>query len=269
VPERPISYHVLGPLTVRVGDDSRTPTARKHRLLLAQLLLGRGETVSLDQLNEALWGERVPASARKLVQLYVHELRELLGRDTVETAVDGYRLNVDLEEIDSVRFERLAAEGRALFSAGNTAGGADVLRRALQLWRGPAYSEMRHEDFVRVESERLDELRLDCLERTLEAEAALGDPSAAIAELQALVSERPDREGPRAALMRAHYRAGRQADALAVYEDGRAYLDDELGLEPSPQLRELQRRILNHDLSLAAAADGATRRLPAAPTSGC
>lgn len=266
MPESPISYEILGPLTVRAGGERRTPTAKKHRLLLARLLISHGETVSVDRLAEALWGERVPPSARKLIQLYVNKLRERLGRDAIETAVDGYRLNVDPETIDGVRFERLAAEGRALVAAGSVVEGADILRHALELWRGSAYSELRHEDFVRIESERLDELRLDCLERSLEAEAALGDASAAIAELQALVAERPDREGPRAALMRAHYRAGRQADALAAYEEGRAYLDDALGLEPSPQLRELQRRILNHDPSLADGAGRSTPALPAAPT---
>ena len=260
------SYLVLGPLLVGADGELRAPTARKQRLLLTRLLLSANEPVSLDRLIDAVWGGQPPASVRKLVQLYIHELRELLGRDAIETLADGYRLCTVLEALDSVRFEKLAGEGRQLLDDGNAELARTTLRRALDLWRGPAYGDAAYEEFARLEAERLEELRLGCLEARCTADAAVGvaDP----AELQALVADHPYREGFRSALMLTLYRSGRQTEALAVYEQGRLILDEELGLEPGPRLRELQRQILNHDpqLDTTNLSRPAAARLPVEPT---
>ena len=261
------SYLVLGPLLVESDGVLRAPTARKQRLLLTRLLLSVDEAVSSDRLIDAVWGEKPPASARKLVQLYIHELRELLDPEAIETLADGYRLRAAREALDSVRFEGLAEEGRRLLDNGNADLARTTLRRALDLWRGgPAYGDAAYEQFARLEAERLEELRLDCLEARCTADAVVGAADAA--ELQSLVADHPHREGFRAALMLAFYRSGRQTEALAVYEQGRLLLDEQLGLEPGPRLRNLQRQILNQDPQLDATdvSQPAAPPLPVAPT---
>jgi predicted ATPase/DNA-binding SARP family transcriptional activator len=220
-------------------------------LLLLRLLLSPNEVVSLDSLFDALWGDRPPATARKLIQLYVHELRSLLGEPTIETVHAGYRLSVDPEALDSVRFEQLAVEGRQLLADGNVELGRTILRRALELWRGPAFADAAYEDFARLEAERLEELRLACLEARVSADALVG--AAGAGEL-------------RAVLMTALYREGRQSDALAVYEQGRLVFDEQFGLEPTPRLRELQRQILNQDPALEVGRPESLPPLPVAPT---
>ena len=260
------SYLVLGPLLVETDGVVRAPTARKQRLLLTRLLLSVDEVVSSDRLIDAVWGEKPPASARKLVQLYVHELRELLDPEAIETLADGYRLRAARDALDSFRFEALAEEGRRLLDNGNPDLARTTLRRALDLWRGPAYGDAAYEQFARLEAERLEELRLDCLEARCTADVVVGaaDP----AELQSLVADHPHREGFRSALMLGLYRSGRQTEALAVYEQGRLILDEQLGLEPGPRLRDLQRQILNQDPQLDAAdvSRPAASPLPVAPT---
>jgi predicted ATPase/DNA-binding SARP family transcriptional activator len=219
-------------------------------------------------LIDHLWGERPPASAGKLVQVYVSKLRKQLGARSIETVPPGYRIPLDGADIDSVTFERLVEEGRRASSAGNQRLAASIHRRALALWRGPALADADGADGFRREAERLEELRLACLEARIAAELELGRHEEVIAELTALVDTEPLRERPRTLLMTALYRADRQADALAVYRRGRAVLD-ELGLEPGFELRELERRILLQDSSLEAKGepdDGtASSDLPHAP----
>ena len=160
-------------------------------------------------------------------------------------------LEVMPDELDLDRFERLLALGREHLADGDAGQAARDFRAALALWRGPALADLRFEPFAVAEADRLEELRLHALEYRIEADLALGAGSELVPELEALVREHPLRERPLGLLMLALYRAGRQAEALAAYQAGRRRLAEELGLEPGPELRELQRKILEHDPSLA------------------
>jgi len=226
--------------------------AAKQRALLALLLIRRGE-VGRDVLVDALWGGRSPKGARNTLQVYVSKLRKSLGRDAIETTATGYRLLVDGGAVDSERFESLFAEGREALAAGNPARAAGQLSAALGLWRGPALADMRYEAFAQAETGRLDELRVACLEERIEADLALGRHAALVGELEARILEQPLRERLRAQLITALYRSGRQSEALDQYQSTRRMLADELGLQPSVELRELERMILAHDPALALA----------------
>ena len=263
-----IEVRVLGSVEL-VGEDGVVPLGpAKQRRLLAALVIDAGGVRSSDQLIDALWGESPPASAAKLLQIYVSQLRKLLPTGaSIRTGGFGYALELEREALDAARFERLLAEGRDALNRGSAALAVSLLRRALALWRGAAYGEFAYEAFARWESERLEELRLDCCEEEIEAELRLGRHAELVPELQALAEAHPLRERLRAQLMLALYRSGRQADSLEVYADTRAVMRDQLGLEPGPELRELERRILNHDPDLfaehAEAEESSTLPLPA------
>ena len=263
-----VSYALLGPMQVRVGAERLEVTAGKHRLMLVRLLLDANRTVSVDDLIDALWGERAPATASKLVQVYVSQLRKLLGAEAVETHRSGYLLRVESGNLDTQQFEELVREGRAAVAAGNADLGRSLLRRALGLWRGRALADAAYHDFARAEAERLEELQLDCLEERIEADVAAGAHREVLSELQALVAAHPLREGLRASLMLALYRSGRQADALDAYRDASRVLREKLGLVPSVRLRELERAVLDHDLILERPPVAAVvpSRLPVAAT---
>src|SRR5439155_12364682 len=173
-------------------------------------------------------------------------------------APPGYRLVIEPHSVDLFEFIRLSEEGRTTLAAGDAAAGADSLRAALALWRGPPLADLPWEPFAQAEIVRLDELRLAALEDRIDADLALGRHGQLIGELEGLVAEHPLRERLRGQLMLALYRAGRQADALAVYQRARRTLVDELGLEPSEALRKLERAILDHDPSLNAPQAGPT-----------
>jgi predicted ATPase/DNA-binding SARP family transcriptional activator len=253
-----VEIRVLGSVEV-VGDDGRLPLgAEKQRRLLAALATHTGETRSVDVLIDALWGARPPASAAKLLQVYVSQLRKLLlPAARIRRRGAGYALELDSESLDATRFERLLEEGKGALRAGNPALATSLLRRALALWRGQAYGEFAYEEFARGEAERLDELRLAAVEERIEAELALGLHAELVPELHRLAAEQPLRERLQMQMMRALYRCGRQSEALDVYTGLRARLHDELGLDPGDDLRELQRRILQHDPQLASAAPAA------------
>jgi len=225
--------------------------AAKQRALLGLLLIRRGE-VGRDVLVDALWGERPPKGARNTLQVYVSSLRKALGREVIETTSGGYRLRLEAGAVDAEQFESLFAEGRTALAAGDSARGCDLLATALGLWRGPALVDLRYEAFAQAEAGRLDELRTACLEERVEAELRLGRHAGVVPELEALVVEHPLRERLRAQLILALYRSGRQSEALAQYQAARRMLANELGLEPGPELRELERLILAHDPMLAA-----------------
>jgi DNA-binding SARP family transcriptional activator len=249
-----VEFRILGPLAV-LGDDGR-PVAlppAKPRALLILLLLNRNRTVRTDVLVDQLWDERPPATATKTVQVYVSQLRKALG-DRLQTRPGGYELRVGVDELDADRFERLVGEGD--------------YRHALELWRGPALVDVRSEAFARSAAERLDESRLAALENRIDADLDAGRHAALVGELEQLVEDHPLRERLRGQLMLALYRSGRQAEALDVYRRTRTLLADELGLEPSPELRELEQAILRQDdalrrerpASTAVAPTGAARR---------
>lgn len=261
-----LRYLILGPLEVREGETEVALRGGQQRKLLAILLLHAGEAVSTDRLIEELWQGKPPSTAAKALQGYVSSLRKQLGQETVETVGAGYRLDVAPEQIDAGRFEELLAEARRL----ERAPAAAKVREALALWRGPALADFAYDDFAQHEIERLQELRLSCIERRIDLELALGHHDDLVPELEALVHAHPLRERLRGHLMVALYRSGRQAEALDAYRAARTVLRDELGLEPSEDLQALQRAILDHDASLAApqrvdlpSAPVGTRRLSA------
>ena len=206
-------------------------------------------TVAVDHLVDDLWGEDAPASAVKMIQIHVSNLRKVLPDGMVVTRPPGYALEIQPDAVDLVRFERLRKEGRAALAGGLAAEAADSLRDALALWRGPALAEF-DEPFAGVESARLEDLHLACLEDRIDADLALGRHAALVGELEALVTRNQLRERPRGQLMLALYRSGRQAEALAGYRRLRELFSTELGIEPSPALRVLEQRMLQHDPTL-------------------
>ncbi|MDA0180042.1 AAA family ATPase [Solirubrobacter phytolaccae] len=233
----------------------------RQRALLALLLLRANETLSPDRLIDELWGEHPPPTAGKTVQVYISRLRKALGPDGgVTTREHGYELQVDPEQLDAHRFERLVAEGRAELAEGRAARAASTLEGALALWRDTPLADLAFEPPVQREIARLEDLHVDALELLTDAELELGHHAHLVERLERLVAEHPFRERFRAQLMLALYRCDRQADALQAYRDARATLADELGIEPGERLRELERAILTHDprLDLAPITPAAT-----------
>ena len=246
-----MEIRLLGQLEVRDGDGVISLPRRQQRALLAALALRAGEVVSTDRLVADLWGETAPASATGSLQNTVAALRKLIGRDVLVTQAPGYRLAVARDDVDINRFEALLAAARGAELTRRV----ELLRDALGLWRGPALADVGEEDFSRHAAGRLDELRLAAQEDLIDAELALGRHAALVGELEQLVATHPGRERFLGQLMLALYRGGRQAEALEVYRAARLALSDELGLDPKPELQELERRILNQDPGLDATAD--------------
>ena len=257
---------VLGPLAV-VGDDGEVSLPGKHERLLAALTIAEGRALGVDDLVEAVWDGTAPASARKLVQVYVSQLRKTLPAGcAIATRGSAYAIELAPDALDVTRFERFVDEARDAARVENAALALSLAERALGLWRGRAYGELAYEDFARAESERLEELRLVALEERLAALLALGRHEDALGETLALADKQPFRERPHELAMLALYRAGRQADALDHYAAVRARLDEELGLEPGAALRDLQRRILQQDTELEASTEPASvGSLPVSP----
>jgi DNA-binding SARP family transcriptional activator len=247
-----MEFRILGPLEVTDGDQAIAFAASKQRALLGVLLLHPGEVVSSDRLIDELWGERPPATAAKVLQTYVFQLRRSLGAGLIATRPPGYLLAVDEESLDAGRFRHLTARAGRLVAMGQPEPADALYREALALWRGPALADVAFESFARNEVERLGEERLAALTARIDCELALGQHESLVAELETLVGQYPLRERLRAQLMLALYRSGRQADALAAYQDARRSLVDELGLEPSRELQDLERAILTHDPNLEA-----------------
>lgn len=259
-----IEFHLLGSLEAVENGTEVGLGAPRQRALLAVLLIERGRTVSADALIDALWDERPPASALKIIQGYVSNLRRALGETMLTTQGRGYRLRLGPDQTDADRFEQLLSDGRSAVARGEPNTAVATLQQALSLWRGPALADLADERFAQPEIARLEELRLTALEQRIDAELTLDDDAQVIGELQGLVRVHPLREAFTAQLMLALYRAGRQADALDCYRETRSRLIDELGLEPGPSLRERQRAILAHDRSLLreAATEAVSGSLP-------
>jgi DNA-binding SARP family transcriptional activator len=234
-----MEFGILGPLEVRDGGRRIAIGARKQRMLLALLLLRRGQPTSVDQLADDLWAGDPPATATKAVQVYVTQLRKVLGDGVVVTTPGGYALPVDGHELDVERFESLVADGRRLLHAGDPRASAEAIRAALALWRGPPLADFPYDGFAQAEIARLEEERLAALEARIDADLALDGGEALVPELRALVEQHPLRERLRAQLILVLYRCGRQVEALDEYRDLRRRLVDDLGLEPSPALQEL------------------------------
>jgi DNA-binding SARP family transcriptional activator/ABC-type oligopeptide transport system substrate-binding subunit/streptogramin lyase len=251
-----VEFRLLGPL--EVWDDGRALElgGQKRRALLALLLLHANEVVSSDRLIEELWGEEPPQAAATALHGHVSRLRKLLGGadggagQPLITRPPGYVLQLEPDQLDLHRFERFREEARAARSKGDLAGASGKLRDALALWRGPPLADLAYERFAQVECGRLEELRLATIEERIDVDLALGRHGDVSSELERLVAEHPLREGFRAQLMLALYRSGRQAEALQVYQQGRRVLVEELGIDPSQRLRDLEQAILRQDEAL-------------------
>jgi DNA-binding SARP family transcriptional activator len=242
-----LQFRILGPLEV---SDETGPIALggpRQRGLLAILVLEAGRVVPTDRLIDLLWGEEAPKTATASLQNAIGRLRKALGSDVLETRAPGYVLGVAAQQLDARRFERALADSRNLPADERR----DRLQAALDLWRGPALAEFAFDDFAQAEIRRLEELRLIALGERIDADLDLGRHGDVIGELEALARDHPLRETFRRQLMLALYRAGRQAEALEVYQDARARFIDELGIEPGPELKRLQSEILRHEAGLA------------------
>jgi branched-chain amino acid transport system substrate-binding protein len=246
-----VRFKLLGLL--EVSDEGRViPLPRgKERALLAALLIRANEPVSSDRLIDQLWNEHPPEHAAKTVQVYVSRLRKALGADRLKTTPGGYVLEVGDRDLDCREFERLAREGREALDAQDLSRAERQLNDAATLWRGPVLADFRFEPFAQEEIRRLEEVRAGAQADLIDVRLERGQANAVIADLERLVTENPLWERPRQQLMLALYRSGRQAEALDQYRRTRKVLGDELGIEPSRELQDLERGILNQDPALA------------------
>jgi DNA-binding SARP family transcriptional activator len=253
----PVRFRVLGPLEVGVGSRVLDLGGRRIRAVLALLLAGAGRVVSVAALVDGLWDGQAPADAEQTVRSYTSRLRKALlpaaGPDAGElllTRPPGYLLRLDPDALDAARFERLAAAGRRALDAGRPADAAEQLAAALGLWRGEAYGEFGGTAALRDEGARLDRLRLAAVADRIDADLALGLGGELVAELEGLIGAHPRHERLWGQLMTTLYRAGRQADALEAFRRARRVLVEESGVEPSPELAEIHRRVLAQDPQL-------------------
>jgi len=263
-------FRLLGPVEAVVDGAAVVLGAPKQRALLAELLLHRAEVVGRSHLVDSLWGERAPDSALSSLQVYVHGLRRALGAERIETHGAGYRIAVRPDELDVDRFERLLDRGAAALESGSAAEAARLLREALDLWRGAPLADLAGQP-VAAAARPLEERRLVAIELRNEADLLLGRHDTVLAEIDQLIAEHPYRERLREQWILALYRAGRQKDALDAYRATRELLVEELGVEPSAALQELEKAVLRQDPSLDASPAPADaprigRPLPAPPT---
>jgi predicted ATPase/DNA-binding SARP family transcriptional activator len=240
----------------------------KQRALLALLALRPGQPVSADKLIDVLWGDGQAAHPANALQAQIGQLRRTLGATAILTTEAGYALDAGPEDVDVVRFEQLAAQGRRLAEAGETALASTTLSEALRLRRGEPLADFTYAGFFDAERTRLDELILVAIETRVEADLMLGRHGELVGELEALCRAHPLRERLWELLMLALYRAGRQAEALRAYTEARDRLVDELGIDPGPALRELEARILAQDPSLAAAGPAGLAAVPTPTATG-
>ena len=264
----PLDFRILGPLEVRRDGRPLNLGGARQRGVLALLLLHANEVISSDRLIDELWADDPPHDALAALQAHVSRLRKLLEPEhageprVIVTVAPGYTIRVGSEELDLLRFEDLVAEGRRRLEGGNAGGAGDVLREALDSWRGRPLGGLESEPFAQEPIRQLDELWLDAVEARIDADLESGRHAALVRELSVLTRRHPLHERLRAQLMLALYRSGRQAEALETYADLRRTLVDERGLEPGRDLRELQEAILRQDPALELPQRG--RRAPPA-----
>jgi DNA-binding SARP family transcriptional activator len=244
-----MEFRILGPFEAIHDTGPVELTGGRQTALLALLLLHADRVVSVDRIVDDLWGDDVPETAPKMVQIFVSQLRKQLPDGLLRTRAPGYVLDLAGHSLDLLEFEALHAAGREALASGRVGEAAATLRRALELWRGAALAEFE-EPFARLEESRLGEQRLTCLEERVDAELILGRHAELVAELDALVRRHPLRERVRGQLMLALYRCGRHAEALDAFQTFRRMLQDELGIDPPPRLKDLERLILQQDSSL-------------------
>jgi WD40 repeat protein/DNA-binding SARP family transcriptional activator len=242
-------FRILGPLEVDVGGDTIRLGGPKQRAVLAHLVLRANQLVPVETLIDQIWPAEPPERARNVIQTYVSHLRKALGHDRIESSGPGYRLRLDPSELDAARFDALMRDAKKSLPVDPNVAVA-TLEDALALWRGPALADLADQSPLLAEAARLDELRLEAQEKRIEGLLAAGVQDRVIGELEALIAQHPWRESLWTLLMLALYRDGRQADALRCFQRVREILADELGIDPSPELAALHRRVLNQDPGL-------------------
>jgi predicted ATPase/DNA-binding SARP family transcriptional activator len=248
----PLTVSILGPLEIRVDGALVALGGARLRTLMSRLALDAGRPVTVAALVDALWADEPPEGAANALQSLISRVRKVLGDPALLAAAPGgYRLAIAPESVDAVRFETLSRSGREALRADDPSAARATLREALALWRGPVLADVADAPFAAAPAARLDELRLAALTDRLDAELRLGHAAEALAELEALGAEHPLRENIAALHVRALYAAGRQADALAVYEQVRHALADQLGIDPSKELAEVHLAVLRSDPALA------------------
>jgi DNA-binding SARP family transcriptional activator len=255
-----VEFRILGPLEVWHDGRPVAVVGARQRELLAILLLHAGQVVSTDRLMDALWGERQPAAGVTALRVRVSQLRKALGdgERALVTRPPGYALLVEGDRLDLRRFERLLESADQALAAGHAARALEQVQAALALWRGSPLADFAYASFAQAAIVRLEELRAAACELRIDAELALGRHGRIVGELQTVVGEHPLRERLWGQLMLALYRDGRQAEALAAFRSARARLVEEIGIEPGPELRALEARILAQDPGLATGASSPT-----------
>ncbi|GAA2711334.1 MULTISPECIES: BTAD domain-containing putative transcriptional regulator [Streptomyces] len=239
-----MDFQILGQVAATAGGRAVALDGAKQRTVLAALLLAHGKVMPDERLTTLVWGWEPPATSTNQLYTYVSRLRTRLGADVaLERVGAGYRLDIGDAPLDWDAFRRLAEAGRADLAAGRYEDAERHLAGALALWRGPALTGVT-EHLAEAEGPRLEEARIAALEHHAEAALALGRHDELVPGLTRLVHRHPVRERLRCHLMTALFRSGRQADALAVYEQGRAVLAEELGIDPGPELRALHQAVL-------------------------
>ncbi len=233
---------VLGPIDLLTESGARSIGSHHCRAVLGMLVLGAGRAVSIDRLREGLWGDSPPKSADNSLQTYVSRLRQLVGGDVIEHADHAYRLAVERDQIDALRFEDLLLQATELRSEPEPC--QTLCRQALALWRGDPFGDLCDDETFRLEARRLEELRLGVMELEMEAELALGHYEIVVAELESAVEEHPYRERLWYLLIEALLRSDRRVAALrACHRLDRALGD--VGLDPGDELRRIEERILS------------------------
>ncbi|HEY0451206.1 AfsR/SARP family transcriptional regulator [Actinophytocola sp.] len=251
-----VEIGVLGPLEVSVDGISIVPTASKPSQVLAVLALNAGHLVTVRALCDEIWGSRPPRSGVQTLQTYILKLRGMLehaladrsdtcSKDILITRRPGYVLAVEPGDVDATRYDRLSSAGRQAVNEGDHAAASRLLADALRLWRGPAFADLPAGPLLGVEAVRLEENRLGDLYLRIEADLKLGRHHQLLGELAALCARHPLMENFCTQHMVALYRCGRRSQALEAYRRLRADMANELGVEPSPQVRNLHQAILS------------------------
>ncbi|MFH9606120.1 AfsR/SARP family transcriptional regulator [Streptomyces sp. NPDC017448] len=258
-PERPgtadtLRFTVLGPVRVWRGSELLPPGSPQQRALLAALLLREGRTATAHELIDAFWGEDPPSQALATIRTYASRLRKSLGQDTLVSESGGYAIRIDRGALDLTLAQDLAVEAEKARASGDRRQARTLINKVLGLWDGEALASVPG-PYADNQRTRLEEWRLQLTEARLDLDLEVGCHAEAVSELTALTAAHPLRERLRELLMVALYRSGRQAEALAVYADTRRLLAEELGVDPRPELAQLQQRILSADEELARPAD--------------
>jgi DNA-binding SARP family transcriptional activator/tetratricopeptide (TPR) repeat protein len=261
VSDVPVRAAVLGPLEVTRDGGRVEPTSPKQRALLIDLLIHRGKTLGRDRLIDDLWGDEPPSTAAGVLQNYMSQLRRALGADAVRTVGTGYTLGHEVC-VDIAELEAHLERARSAREVGDAEAVRAAAAAALGLWRGDALADIASEPFAQPEIRRLAELRALALELQLEAEITAGGHTAAVAALERAVADHPLRERLWWLLMVALHRSGRQADALRTYQRARTTLGEELGIEPSTELRALEQAILAQHVDVDVMLGGRRRHPP-------